>query len=50
VRDRAGAIGVAAELNDQIDRARDLLADRAERQVDATHQHHRLEPQQRIAR
>ena len=35
-----------SRLNDQVERRRNLLADRADRQVVARHQHHRLEPVQ----
>ena len=36
-------------MNDEVERARDLLADRAHRQVEARHQHHRLDARERVA-
>ena len=46
----ARAVDEPRDLDEQVERARDLLADRAQRQVDAGRQHERLEPGQRVAR
>ena len=40
----------AVLVDDQVDGGRDLLADGAQRQVDAGHQHHRLEAGEHVAR
>ena len=37
-------------MDEQVEAARDLLADRLDRQLDARHQHEHLEPVQRVAR
>jgi hypothetical protein len=37
-------------VHDELQRRHDLIADRARRQFDAGHQHHRLEARERIAR
>ena len=49
-RHLAGAVGQALQVDDQVERRGDLLADRAQRQVHAGHQHHRLHAVQRVAR
>ena len=46
----AGAVAHPGEVDDQVDRRRDLLADGPHRQVDAGHEHHGLEPGERVAR
>ena len=48
--DAARAVLQPLEVDDQVERRRDLLADRAHRQVVARHQHHRLDPGERVAR
>ena len=48
--DLARAVLEAVLVDDQVDRRGDLLADGAHRQVDAGHQHHRLEPGEHVAR
>ena len=50
VDDLAGPVLEPALLDDQVDRRGDLLADGADRQVDAGHEDHRLEPRQHVAR
>src|SRR6478672_786468 len=50
VDDLPGPVLEAALLDDEIDRRGDLLADRPQGQVDAGHQHHRLEPREHVAR
>ena len=47
---RRRAVAQSRLVHDQVDRRGGLLADRSLRQVDAGHQHHRLEPRQRVAR
>src|SRR6185312_11273115 len=42
VRDAAGAVDQARDLDDEVERARDLLADGPERKLDARGQHQRL--------
>src|SRR6185312_13008924 len=49
VRDPAGAVDQAADLDQEVEGARDLLANRAVRQLDAGRHHQRLEPRQRVA-
>src|SRR5258705_9776144 len=49
VDDLPGPVLEPALLDDQIDRRRDLLPDRPDRQVDAGHQDHRLQPRQHVA-
>src|SRR5438477_4512355 len=49
VDDLARPVLEPALLDDQVDRGRDLLADRPDRQVDAGHEDHRLEPGQHVA-
>src|SRR5450759_3328156 len=46
----AGAVAKAVQLDDEVDAAAHLLADRPHRQVDAGHQHQRLEPCESVAR
>ena len=48
--DAAGAVLEAGLLHDQVDGAGDLLADGADRQVDAGHQDHGLQPREAVAR
>ena len=50
VRDDAAAVDEPRDLNDHVERARDLLANRPQRQIDASGQHERLEPRERVAR
>ena len=50
LRDAPGAVDEPADVDDQVERRGDLLADRLHRQVEAGHQHHHLEPVQRVAR
>ena len=50
VGDPARAVLEARLVHDQVDRGGDLLADRADRQVHAGHQHHGLEAGERVAR
>ena len=50
VRDVARAVLEPGLVHDQVDRAGDLLADGADRQVDAGHQHHRLDAGEHVAR
>ena len=45
----ARAVVEPVELDDQVERRRDLLADRLDRQVEAGHQHHRLDAGERVA-
>ena len=46
----ARAVVEALEVDDQVERRGDLLADRAHGQVVAGHQHHRLDARERVAR
>src|SRR5665213_1601921 len=48
--DAADTVAHAADLDDEIDRGGDLLADGARRQIDARHADHVLEAGQRLAR
>ena len=48
--DAARAVLEPLEVDDQVERRRDLLADRPHRQVVAGHQHHRLDARERVAR
>src|SRR6185312_7665118 len=50
VDDLPGPVLEAALLDDEVDRRGDLLADRPQGQVDAGHQHHRLEAREHVAR
>ena len=50
LRDAAHAVAHALDLDDQVDRAGDLGADRPGRQIDGGHLHHVLDPGQRVAR
>src|SRR5688500_9386583 len=50
VDDLPGPVLEAALLDDQVDRGGHLLADGPQRQVDAGHQDHPLEPRQHVAR
>ena len=50
VDDLARPVLEARLLDDEIDRRGDLLADGPQRQVDAGHEDHRLEPRQHVAR
>ena len=50
VGDAAGAVDQARDLHDQVEGARDLLADGAQRQVDAAGQHQRLDTGQGVTR
>src|SRR5262245_24071132 len=50
VRDLPGAVLEAALVDDQVDRRGDLLADGADREVDAGHEDRRLEARQPVAR
>jgi hypothetical protein len=50
VRDLARAVLEATDLHDQVERARDLLADGARRQVGAGHEAHRLEAADHVSR
>ena len=49
-RHLAGAVREARLLDDEVDGVGDLVADRPDGQLHSAHQHHRLEPRQRIAR
>ena len=48
--DLARAVDEALLLHDEVDRVGDLLADGARRQVDAAHEHQRLEARDRLVR
>src|SRR5207248_2958704 len=48
--DAAHAVVEAARVHDEVQGGHDLLADRARRQLDAGHEHHRLEAVERVAR
>ena len=48
VGDAPAAVLQPALVHDQVDRARDLLPDGAHRQVEAGHQHHRLQAGERV--
>ena len=48
--DAAGAVAEAHEVDDDVERRGDLLPDRTEREVEAGHQRHRLEPGERVTR
>ena len=48
--DAAHTVSPACLLHDEIERRRQLLADRSDRQIDSGHQHHDLEARQRITR
>ncbi len=50
VREPAGAVLQPGLVHDQVDGRCHLLTDRALRQFHARHQHHRLQPRQRVAR
>src|SRR5664280_1908061 len=50
VRDATGAVLEPGLVDDEVDGRRDLLADRAEREVHAGHQDHRLETGEHVAR
>ncbi len=50
VGDLARAVGQAGALDDEVDRRGDLLADGARGQVEAGHEHQRLEARERVAR
>ena len=50
VADAAGAVAEAVDVDDEVERRGDLLADGPRRQVEAGHQHHRLHPGQGVAR
>ena len=47
--DLARAVLETVQLDDQVDRAGDLLADRLERQIETGHEDQRLEPRERLA-
>ena len=44
LRDAAGAVDEPSDMNEEVEAARDLLADRLHRQFDPGHQHEHLEP------
>ena len=48
LHDPPGAVGVPVQLDDQVDRAVDLVADRRERDLDVAHRGQRLQPGQRV--
>ena len=50
MRDAPPSVGQALLLDDDLDPAADLLAYGGERQIDACHERHRLEPQERFIR
>src|SRR5262245_29784881 len=50
VDDLPGPVLQAALLDDEVDRRGDLFADGADREVDAGHEDHRLEPGEHVAR
>ena len=50
VRDAARAVTQPGEVHDHVERGRHLLPDRPDRQLDAAHQRHRLDPGERVAR
>src|SRR4051794_30763484 len=50
VGDAPRAVAQAREVHDAVERARHLLTDGSDRQLDTAHQHHRLDTGQRVAR
>ena len=50
IGDLAAAVADTRLLDDEVDGGRDLLADGAHRQLEAAHEHHRLETGERVAR
>src|SRR5205823_7277523 len=48
--DATSAVLEPLELDDQVERRSDLLTDRADRQVEPGHHHHRLDSRERVSR